>query len=116
MVSMKHAVILLLIGLAAPALADNSRGGNGSGHDHDRVRDAVSRHEARALAEILPGIERRYQARMVAVEFEPKDGLLVYEIKLITSAGRIIEVVVDAATGDIIKDDMDDEDDQQPED
>jgi uncharacterized membrane protein YkoI len=107
---------LFLIGLAAPALSDNGRGAGGREHDHDRARDAVSQLGARPLATILPEIEQRYRARMVEVEFEPEDGRLLYEIELITATGRIIEVVVDASTGDIVDDDVSDDDGQHPED
>ncbi len=118
---MKHAALLVLICLATPAFAENGRGGNGggggdNGADHDRAREAVERHEARPLAEVLRGVEERYQAHMVAVRFEPEDGRLAYKIELITAAGRIIEVVVDAETGNIIKDETGEENNRQPED
>lgn len=123
---MKHTVLLvflivtglLLVGLVAPALADggSGQGRGGHDHDHDRAREAVAQNIAQPLATILPAIERRYQARMVDVEFESEDGRLVYEIELITPAGRIIEVVVDAATGDIVRDDLGGDDGQQSED
>ena len=102
---------LLLIGLAVPALAggDDSRGDGGRDHDHDRAREAVLKQDARPLVSILPEVERRYRARMVEVDFESEDGRLVYKIKLLTRTGRIIEVEVDAATGDIVKDDLDDD-------
>lgn len=106
---MKRLIVLLLIScLASPAAADDGRG-HGGGHDHDRARDAVARHEARRLADILPAIEQGYRARMVEVELESEDGLLVYRLELITASGRIIEVEVDAATGAIVKDDIDDD-------
>lgn len=116
---------LLLLGLAAPALAQGGGGGNGGGSqgradpgraDHDRAREAVSREDARPLAAILPAIERRYRARMVGLELGSHGGRLVYEIELVTAAGRIIEVVVDAATGGIVSGDTADEDGRNPED
>ncbi|MGB5559683.1 MAG: PepSY domain-containing protein [Paracoccaceae bacterium] len=114
---MKHFVFLMLIAFAVPAFADSNEGhGNGDAqdgqdHDHDRARDAVVRHDAQPLSAILPEIERRYEARMMAVKFEAEDGLLVYEIELITATGRIFEVVVDAASGNIVKDDTGHDDD-----
>lgn len=113
---MKQLVLLLFMSfLASSAAADDGRG-HGGGHDHDRARDAVARQDARRLADILPAIERRYRARMVEVEFEAEDGLLVYKIELITASGRIIEVEVDAATGAIVKDDIGDDNRNDPED
>lgn len=101
--------ILILACLASAAAADGGHGhaarGPADGSAHDRARDAVARHVARPLSEILPEIERRYRARMVEVELEDDDGRLAYEIELVTDAGRLIEVVVDAATGSVVKDD-----------
>lgn len=100
---------LLLVGFAAPALAENGRGAGGQrkdqGQDQDRARDAVAREGARPLAAILPAIEARFGARMVEVDVDVEAGRLVYEIELITPSGRLIEVAVDAATGDIVGDD-----------
>ncbi len=107
---------LLLVGLAAPALANGSNGGRSEGHDHDRAREAVSRQDAQPLAAILPMVEARYHARMVEVDLESEDGHLAYEFELITPAGRIIEVTVDAATGDIVSDDTGGENGLKPED
>lgn len=113
---MKHVMLLLMIGLSGPALADSGRTAEERGDDHDRAREAVVRRDALPLAQILPGIEQRYQARMVAVELDSKGGRLVYELELITAVGRIVEVVVDAATGDIVKDDLGHDDEGHAED
>lgn len=107
---------LLLVGLAAPALAENGRGAGGHGQDHDRARDAVAQEGAQPLAAILPAIEARYGARMVEVSVEAEARRLVYEIELITPSGRIIEVAVDAATGDIVGDDTGGDTGAEPED
>ncbi len=109
---MKNLLIILLICFALPALAQGQggsggngggSGGSGQGHDHDRAREAVMRQDALPLATILPGIQQRYRAHMVEVKLESEDGLLVYEIELITPRGHIFEVVVDATTGAVIK-------------
>lgn len=107
---MKRFVTTLIFAcLASAAAADGGHGHTARGaadrSAHDRARDAVARHAARPLSEILPEIERRYRARMVEVELEDEDGRLAYEIKLVTDTGRLIEVVVDAATGAVVKDD-----------
>lgn len=116
---MKSLFIILLFSLALPVLAQghggngDGNGGSNQGHDHDRAREAVIHQDARPLATVLPGIEQHYRARMVEVELETEDGLLVYEIELITPRGRIFEVVVDATTGTIIESETDHNDDDQ---
>lgn len=98
---MKPILALLLICLAAPAFADRSGSGS-SGHggaDHDRARSAVERDEILPLSVILPGLQERFGGRVIKLELEEDDGRYVYELKLITPEGRILELEVDAATG-----------------
>jgi len=90
------ALFLAAILLAVPALAD--------GRDHDRAREAVSRGEVLSLADVLPKIEETYGAKMLEVDLEDEDGALFYEFELIRPDGRIVEVLVDAASGEIVGD------------
>ncbi|PFG65122.1 putative membrane protein YkoI [Thioclava sp. ES.031] len=94
-------LIILSLALATPALAE--RAGSGSpgrnGSDHDRARSAVEREEILPLSKILGGLQKRFRGRVIKLELESDDGHYVYELKLITPEGRIIELEVDAATG-----------------
>jgi hypothetical protein len=87
------AAAAILVGTAA--LADRD--------DHERARAALAREEILPLAEIMPAIEARFYGRAIEVEFERDDGRWVYEFELITPAGRIVEVEVDAASGRVIE-------------
>ena len=91
---MKHALIILICALASPILASG---------DHDAARDAVRQQQIIPLAEIIPDILNEFDARLLEAEFEREDGAFVYELELITSSGRMIEVMVDAATGEILE-------------
>ena len=99
---------LLLALVALPAWADRS--GNGRGGDHDRARAAVSAGEILPLATLLPALEARFRARLIEVDLEGDDGRLIYEIEMITAAGRILEVEIDATSGAILEAGEDDED------
>jgi uncharacterized membrane protein YkoI len=90
--------LALALGLVQPALADSKRP-----HDHDDAQEALRRAEVLPLAEVLALIEARFDARLIEVEFEREKGQYIYEFKLITADGRIIEVEVDAATGRVLK-------------
>lgn len=92
---MKTLVTILLVLLASPAFAERAGGGS----DHDRARSAVEREEILPLSRIVPGLQQRYGGRVIKLELETEDGRYLYELKLITPQGRIIEVEVDAATG-----------------
>ncbi len=90
---------LCLLAGAAVAAADN---------DSDRAYRALERGEVRPLAEILAAVEERLKGEIVGVEFEREDGRHVYEFEVITPAGRLLEVYVDAATGAILQREYDD--------
>jgi len=71
--------------------------------DHDRARAALSRGEVRPLAEILEAVTAAVPGDVVEVELEREHGAWVYELKVITPDGRRREVLVDAATGTLLK-------------
>lgn len=91
---MKHVLILLICALVSPVLASE---------DHDDARDAVRQEQVIPLADIIPGILAEFDARLLEAEFEREHGNYVYELELITGSGRMIEVMVDAATGEILE-------------
>lgn len=47
-------------------------------------------------------------ARLLEAELEEKQQKLVYEVELLTTAGVVREIKLDAATGDLLKDEEDD--------
>lgn len=74
-----------------------------AGDDHEDARRAVRDGRAKPLAEILPGIESRIGGRVLEVEFEREDGRYFYEFKMVTPSGRLLEVMVDAASGRVVE-------------
>lgn len=71
--------------------------------DHDRARLAVERGEALPLVEILTRVRPLLGGEVVGVSFEREDGRWIYEFRVIATAGRLLEVHVDAATAEILK-------------
>lgn len=96
-------MLAALAGAAAPAAA--------TFEDYERARAALARGEILPLAEILQRVEAETGGRMIEVEFEIGDGQHLYELELIQPDGRIIEVTVDAASGEILAIEDEDEDD-----
>ena len=86
---------LLVLLPVLPARADND--------DHDRARDAVLQQRARPLAEILGIVTKTMPGKVLDAELETKKGKVVYELKILTREGRLVELYVDAATGMILK-------------
>lgn len=77
--------------------------------DFEIAEDAVARGEILPLAEILKKVQIEHPGRVIEVELEFSDGLRVYEVELVTPEGRLIEVDLDARTGEIL--DFEEEDD-----
>ncbi len=94
---MKHALALVAMLATAPlAFAD-------SDSDHEAARRALERGEVLPLTEIIALVGRDLQGHVIEVEFETKDKRHIYEFKLLTDDGKVVEVYVDAATGEIVK-------------
>lgn len=88
---------LLLAGamLSAPlaALADR---------DHDHARRAVEDGTVLPLRRILDAVEAQFDGRVLEVELEREHDRWVYEVKLLASGGRIVELKLDAATAEVL--------------
>ena len=76
--------------------------------DFELARDAVERGEILPLAEVLSRLQESHPGRVIEVELEYSDQRLTYEVELVTTDGRLIEVDMNAATGEIVK--LDEED------
>ncbi|MCF7984596.1 MAG: PepSY domain-containing protein [Thiohalocapsa sp.] len=83
---------LALLVPALPAVAD----------DHDLAREALQRGEVRPIAEILSSVDAQVNGDIIEVELEREDGRLVYELKVIESDGRVSEILVDAASAEVL--------------
>nr|WP_314573023.1 PepSY domain-containing protein [uncultured Pseudomonas sp.] len=61
------------------------------------------------LEQLLGQAMARYPgARLLEAELEEKQQKLVYEVELLTTAGVVREIKLDATTGDLLKDEEDD--------
>ena len=55
----------------------------------------------------MEDVSERYSATLLEVELEREHGQYVYEFELITPDGRILEVLVDAKTGEVLEEEED---------
>lgn len=83
----------LIIGAAAPASAS----------DHDRARRAVEEGRILPLKEILARAQGAYPGQVIEAELEDEGGTVVYEIKILTTDGRVMKLYYNAATGELLK-------------
>jgi hypothetical protein len=83
--------------LAAPALQLNT-----PSPDQDLARRAVQAGEALPLASLLPRVATMLGGEVAGVSFEREAGRWIYEFKVITAAGQLLEVQVDAKSARIL--------------
>lgn len=93
--------------LAAAALAD-------SDDDHERARRAFEAGEIVSLSTITARVERDFEGEILEVELDDEGRRgLVYEVKLLAPGGEILELRFDAADGELLQVEGDDEDDDR---
>jgi uncharacterized membrane protein YkoI len=97
MLSPLKTLLVAAVLVSAPAVA---RDGS---HDHDLVRRAVERGEIRPLTEIQDVVRDKLPGRIVRTEVERIHGRWMYEFRVVDSQGRLLDVHVDAQTGEIAR-------------
>ena len=94
-------VSLLLAGAQAVPARERSS-------DQHRARAAVAAGERLPLSRILALIEAQVGGRVLEVELDDDDGRELYEVDILSSDGRVRELKVDPATGEILAEELDD--------
>jgi uncharacterized membrane protein YkoI len=93
-------VSLLLAGAQAVPARERS--------DQARARAAVAAGERLPLSRILALIEAQVGGRVLEIELDDDDGRELYEVDILSSDGRVRELKVDPATGEILAEELDD--------
>ncbi|MGE0651051.1 MAG: PepSY domain-containing protein [Alphaproteobacteria bacterium] len=77
-------------------------GNNRDGRTQRGARDAVKRGEIRSLEEVTSVVQRRYPGRLLDVQLQDNRGRPVYQLKMLTRDGRVLNVAVDARSAQIL--------------
>ncbi len=95
-------LLLLLLGPAAPLCAQTSAEPE-LPLDSDLARAAVERGEILPLSVLLPRLRAEFAGDVLDIELDlDAEGHIVeYEFELLTPEGRLVEVDMDAATGEV---------------
>ena len=97
------AILALCLSLAAgTALADRHGGRDRDDDDHERVWETRKRGSILPLETILDRVLKTFPGEVIEIEFDDDDGLLIYEIKVLTRRGIVLEMDVDARNGRIL--------------
>lgn len=80
---------------------------NSFADDHDKAYELLRSGEILPLEKILEFTRKQVQGRILEVELEHEDDLLIYELEVLDKQGVVWEIKVDATTGLIIKQEQD---------
>ena len=103
---MKTLLVSIIASMILAALVNNARAGDISQDDALRLRQQG---KILPLEDVLEPVMKQYPgARLLELELELEDGIYIYEIELITRKGVVRELEIDALTGQILEDEVDD--------
>lgn len=88
------ALLVMCLGTVGVAMADS---------DQDRARRAVEQGLVLPFKDILAKVQQAYPGQILKAELDDDDGIFVYELKILSGDGRVVEVVYDARTGELLK-------------
>jgi uncharacterized membrane protein YkoI len=89
-------LVALLVPLLVPLLVTAER-------DHERARALLESGEILSLEQILVNVRAEYPGRPLEVKLEQKKDALIYEIELLDDDGKVWELELDAASGELLK-------------
>ena len=104
----KIAIALALAATMAVPSAFADKGKNSHGENHEKLDEARRQGALMPIELLLKMLKEKLNGEVLEIELDDKDGRLYYEIYYLDSRGRRIEIYVDAATGEILKDKVED--------
>lgn len=71
--------------------------------DYKEARELRQQGEILSLQEILKRVEKDHPGQVIETELERESGRYIYELEIVTEQGKVIEIEVDAGTGETLK-------------
>lgn len=68
-----------------------------------QIRELVRRGEILSLETILQKYRHSIRGRLLDLEVESEHGLIMYELEFLREDGHVVEFKIDAATGEILE-------------
>ena len=95
------AILTILLSALMPIIAASSLAHGDDPERRDEVRRAVEAGEVLPLAQILERVRGKVSGDITGIEINREDGRWHYEFRVIERSGRVLEVHVDAHSGNI---------------
>lgn len=70
--------------------------------DHERARTLLEQGKILSLSEIMKQVGTQVSGKILEVELEEEDGLIVYKIEFLDAHDVVMEMLIDARTGKLI--------------
>lgn len=106
-------VFFVVVVLAAPRIALAVPAGTGLSLlvelDMEQARKLKEAGSIMPLEDLLKAVRREYPGQVIEVELEEEDGRFYYEIEVLADDGIVRELDVDAATGEILDVEIEDD-------
>jgi len=105
--SSKYLVAASVLGVAAVTgvYATDAYAGKS---DHNQALQAMESGQIKPLTDILEIVSKKVPGRVIEVELDRKHSEWVYKVKLIENGGLVRKLKVDANTGEIVRNKIDD--------
>lgn len=78
--------------------------------DHERALEAVQSGELLPLSRILISLRETMPGDVLEVDLEREHGRWIYEIEVLLSDGRVVDLKIDGQSGEVLREDDDHED------
>ncbi|MCB1527402.1 MAG: PepSY domain-containing protein [Hyphomicrobiaceae bacterium] len=75
---------------------------------HDHARELMLQKRIMPLETLQAQVLSQFAGRLIDLKLDEDDGQLVYEFKVLTERGRVLEIKIDARTGTVLKVEDDD--------
>ena len=104
LMKMKCIFLALAVGMtSALAVADDD-----DDDDFSNIRELVRQGKIYPLEQILDKYLPQYPGRLLDLEVEDEHGRIIYELEILQSDRRVVELKIDAATGRLLEKEIDD--------
>jgi uncharacterized membrane protein YkoI len=109
--TLRTAALIAMAGMMTATYATSQPRRDQHPHPHEdrkaaeqqAIREAVARGEVIPLPKILVIAQKAVPGDIIDVELEQKEWGLKYELKILTAAGRVRKVDINARTGKVVK-------------
>ncbi len=95
-------VVTALAGCGAAARADDD-GDSGQESRLEQMQEAVERGEIKSLGELRAIVRSKFPGEIVHVSTSGEHGRYHYEFRVLRADGRLLEIEMDAASGDVLE-------------